>query len=178
MKTKFHRGIFYYIPQVQFESKFSIDESIDRLTKVSRSFYRSHINLDDFEPKLSGHVMKDDVALHRHDPAVHWTGRPYFIGKFVTRDNKVFLDGCFRVTVLEGISYIIGYVMTVVIFSAFLLGLAFGEPDANTRENKWIMFGFLAAISSLVYLFNWISRNWVARDIEWISDHIKKALGA
>jgi hypothetical protein len=175
MKAKFHRGLLYFVPHVQFECKYPVKESVDRLAKASKSVYAANFRFENFDPILTGHVWKDDVALHRKVPAFHWTGRPYFIGKFITKDDEIILEGCFRMSVLEGVGYIIGNVMTAVIVFAILLALLFGEWDVII--NKWIVLGIIVVITSSIYLLNRISRNWVKRDIEWISDRIQRALG-
>ncbi|MFZ0500499.1 MAG: hypothetical protein WAU49_09630 [Steroidobacteraceae bacterium] len=118
-----------------------------------------------------GKVSAQRVALQRAMPMFGNSFKPFFIGRFIEREGRVFLVGQFRV------------VLPVRIFMAFWFGVLalmalLSVTRAPSSHARWA--GLLAAIGmatlgmAMVAFGKWLARN----DPAWISAIIEGALSA
>jgi hypothetical protein len=146
--------------EVEFESDFSLAESVQRLQDVSRAL----------SPAIRGTVAETYVSIHRADPPVRQDFRPWFFGKFhVREDGHVVLRGAFSTH--DGAKFFIG---------AGLVGCAlalwrsvFAALDGTASPAlPLVPLGIFAFGALLV----WLGRNATRNDPAWISDVITHTL--
>src|SRR5207342_3869560 len=69
--------------ELEFESDYSLSESVERLQELSRAL----------SPAIRGTVAETYVSIHRADPPLRQDFRPWFFGRFLIRDGRVVLRG-------------------------------------------------------------------------------------
>jgi hypothetical protein len=153
---------------VEFQSAFGLAESVGRLKAATR---RSVFFAMAREAAV-GRVSAQRVVLQRAIPMFGNSFKPFFVGKFIEHDGRVFLVGQFRMLwfVRVFMTFWFGMIALMALLSAT------GAPASS--HNRW--FSFLGAIVmataglALVTLGKWLSRN----DPAWISGVIAGALSA
>lgn len=173
-------GLFDYTKQVQFLSAFSIEETQEKLAKVTANLVYS-----DLAPAMrfktigptdgflfNGKVSKYKVRLSR--VWRYWVNsfKPYFYGKLVNTDNKVLLEGKF--TMHTFIKALLS--LSMVFLGVFCILLIFGTLD-NVSSFIWQIIIKVFIIAMIVGLsvvskkaFKAIGKN----DIEWIKARLKE----
>jgi hypothetical protein len=161
------RGLFDFLwgsVPAEFESRFGLDESVRRLSAVTRRF----VFLITRQVAV-GHVSRDRVSLCRVMP---FYGRFfYFLGEFREQDGRVVLSG--RFTLSWGFKALMTSWLGFFLFweSLVVLGLLVrGDPPL-----WWFLFGgvgMFGAGLTIVWLLKWMSR----KDVVWLSTLIRDSL--
>jgi hypothetical protein len=149
---------------VAFESAYGLEESIRRLRDATRRWAL-------FSPTevAAGAVSSSRVSLQRVIPMVGNSFKPYFIGKFERRADKVALVG--RFTMHPFVK-----VFMAIWMGFFVVGTLVGAIAAMQSHRAESMplagLGMLLLGVLLVRFGAWLSRN----DPAWLSDVIRRAL--
>jgi len=122
VNAKIKKGWLIIQSDVEFKSDFALDESVERLSKATKTIYKEFIRPEFFKSVLIGHVWKIEVALRRQRPFIHWIGEPYFIGQFEEKEGQVFLKGDYRMTVTQAVIYYIQSTLALILAVGLLLG--------------------------------------------------------
>ncbi len=77
---------------VEFESAFGLAESVARLKDATRGSVFSNLAHE----TIVGRVSERRVRLQRTVPTMHNGFKPYFTGRFIERDGRIFLVGRFH----------------------------------------------------------------------------------
>src|SRR5215469_18474481 len=77
---------------IEFQSAFGLGESVDRLKAATR---RS-VFVSMARQAAVGRVSAERVVLQRVIPMFGNSFKPFFVGRFIERDGRVFLVGQFR----------------------------------------------------------------------------------
>jgi hypothetical protein len=145
--------------EVEFESDYSLAESVERLQLVSRAL----------PPAIRGTVAETYVSIHRADPPARQDFRPWFFGRFVVRDGKVFLRGGYSMH--DGAKLLMGL---------WLAGCAFAfwrSLDAVVRPGASLALPLVPlALLAAGALVLWLGRRATRDDPAWISDVITRTL--
>ena len=145
--------------EVEFESDYSLTESVERLQDVSRAL----------APAVRGTVAETYVSIHRADPPLRRDFRPWFFGRFLVRNDRTVLRGTyamhdgakvFLVLWLAGCAY--------ALWRSVFAALEGTAPHALPL----VPLGVLAAGVLMV----WFGRRATRDDPTWISDVITRTL--
>ena len=123
------------------------------------------------EAAAVGKVSQDGVRLQRVTPMVRNSFKPFFVGRFESRDGVTLLTGRF------GMSLFTKIFMTFWLAMVALFGVGFlvGSLSATASYPRQIVIGpFLMLIAGLglVALGKWFARN----DVAWLTGVIGRAL--
>jgi hypothetical protein len=152
---------------VEFESPFSVEESVQRLRASTGRSFLSALTRE----RATGTVTESHVSLQRTIPMVGNSFKPFFRGRFVKKDGRVFLVGRFAIhwaarafmTVWFGGLILIALVVTI-------------APSAKQKGSPFPMFlgvlGMIALGLGLIRLSQWFARN----DASWLAGVIRHAL--
>ncbi len=158
--------LFGSIP-AEFTSDFSMEESVERLRAVvKRSIFQAL-----FEEAGVGKVTANRVSLQRVIPMVGNSFKPFFIGSFRTRGQRVVLSGRFTVLPLVKVfmAFWFGDLGLMIVVAGIPLLIA-GNP--NGALAFLFLLGFTALGYGMVRLGQWFARN----DLAWLSALIRRAL--
>jgi hypothetical protein len=145
--------------EVEFESDYSLAESVERLQMISRAL----------SPAIRGTVAETYVSIHRADPPGRQDFRPWFFGRFLERDGRVVLRGGFSMH--DGARVLMGLWLAGCAF-AFWRSLDEVVKPGASLALPLVPLGLLAA-GALVL---WLGRRATRDDPAWISDAITRAL--
>jgi hypothetical protein len=162
------RSLLYESAPAEFRSVYSIDESVRRLSAVT-SRWRFSLG----ETQAVGKVSAGSVRLQRVIPMVRNGFKPFFVGRFETREGGTVLTGHFGMSVFTKI-FMTFWLGMVALFSVAFLTAYFRSPNTNSA---WLPAGplfMLVAGLGLVRLGQWFARN----DVAWLSGVITRALDA
>jgi hypothetical protein len=153
---------------IEFQSAFGLGESVDRLKAATR---RS-VFVSMARQAAVGRVSAERVMLQRAIPMFGNSFKPFFVGRFIERDGRVFLVGQFRML------WFVRAFMTFWFGMLALMAVLSATAVPASSHNLWS--SFLGAIVmatgglALVTFGKWLSRN----DPAWISGVIEGALSA
>ena len=151
--------LFFGSAEVEFESDYSLAESVERLQEVSRAL----------SPAIRGTVAETYVSIHRADPPVRRDFRPWFFGSFLVRNDRVVLRGAYSMHV--GARILLGLWLAGCAY-ALWLGL-FAAIDASASPAlPLVPLGLFGAGA----LMAWFGRKATRDDPAWISDVITRTL--
>ena len=145
--------------EVEFESDYSLAESVERLQEVSRA--RS--------PAIRGTVAETYVSIHRADPPMRQDFRPWFFGRFLVRNGRVVLRGGFSMH--DGARILLGLWLAGCAYALWRSLFAAIEASVSPAL-PLVPLGLFAAGA----LIAWIGRNATRDDPAWISDVITRTL--
>jgi len=142
-----------------FESGYSLAESVERLQEVSRAL----------SPAIRGTVAETYVSIHRADPPMRQDFRPWFFGRFLDRSGRVVLRGGYSMHV--GARILLGLWLAGCAYALWLS--LFAAIDASVSPAlPLVPLGLFAAGALLA----WIGRKATRDDPAWISDVITRTL--
>ena len=84
-----------YGEKIKFESKYSLDESVEKLKTLTMKWHFLLAFALVFSPnsRIAGKISKDSVKIVRAQPFIFSIpGKPYFFGKFVKYSDRNILD--------------------------------------------------------------------------------------
>lgn len=152
---------------IEFESAFGLNESVTRLKAATRRWMFSSMG----QPFAAGRVTASRVSLQRVIPMVGNSFKPFFVGRFEQRGDKVVLTGRFTMNWFVKI-----FMMVWFAFCAFAIvtGVAVATHSPQTFPIPLVGCLMLLFALGLVRLGGWFSR----RDPAWLSYVICTALHA
>ena len=161
------RRLLYESTPAEFRSAYSVAESVERLRAATKRSTFAAIG----EAAAVGKVSPDGVRLQRVPPMVRNSFKPFFVGRFESRDGVTLLTGRF------GMSLFTKIFMTLWLAMVALFGVGFlvGSLSATARYPRPVVMGpFLMLIAGLglVALGKWFARN----DVAWLTGVIGRAL--
>ena len=161
------RRLLYESTPAEFRSAYSVAESVERLRAATKRSAFAAIG----EAAAVGKVSQDGVRLQRVTPMVRNSFKPFFVGRFESRDGVTLLTGRF------GMSLFTKIFMTFWLAMVALFGVGFlvGSLSATASYPRQIVIGpFLMLIAGLglVALGKWFARN----DVAWLTGVIGRAL--
>src|SRR5579871_6236811 len=150
---------------VEFESRFGLAESVERLRAATRRWSIFAVA----QEVASGRVTESRVSLQRVIPMIGNSFKLFFVGRFLLEDGKVVLRGRFTLHWLVKIfmTFWLGFCL---LFTALAVVAAIRTPQATPMPFAGL--GMLLAGLGMVRLGGWFSRN----DPAWLSTVIRKAL--
>jgi hypothetical protein len=159
--------LLYESTPAEFRSAFGMEESVERLQAATKRSAFSAIG----EAAAVGKVSPDLVRLQHVTPMVRNSFKPFFVGRFESRDGITLLTGQF------GMSLFTKIFMTFWLGMVALFGVGFlvGSLNATAPYPRQIVIGpFLMLIAglALVALGKWFARN----DVAWLTGVIGRAL--
>jgi hypothetical protein len=159
--------LLYESTPAKFRSAYSVAESVERLQAATKRSAFSAIG----EAAAVGKVSQDGVRLQRVTPMVRNSFKPFFVGRFESRDGATLLIGRFGMSLFTKIfmTFWLGMV------ALFAVGFLAGSLNATVSYPRQIVMGpFLMLIAGLglVALGKWFARN----DVAWLSGVIGRAL--
>jgi hypothetical protein len=145
--------------QVEFESDYSLAESVQRLQDVTRVL----------SPAIRGRVAETYVSIHRPGPPVWQEVRPWFFGRFHERNGRVVLRGGYSMH--DGIK---------VFMAVWLLGCTIAlwlsiRPAIVGESSIFLPLVPLGLLAGAV-LTLWFGQRMTRDDPAWISDVITRTL--
>jgi len=151
---------------VEFESAYGLDESVRQLRNATRRWGL-------FSPTevAAGTVTASRVSLQRVIPMVGNSFKPFFIGKFERRADKVVLVG--RFTMHTFFKVFMGVWMGFVAL-ATLAGSMAAMQSHRAGPMPLMGLGMLLFAVLLICFGAWLSRN----DPAWLSEVIRRALNS
>ena len=159
-------NLLYGSTSVEFESSFELNESITRLKAASGRTFLSAL----IRQRAVGTVRESYVSLRRDIPLFGNSCKPFFMGRFIERNERIVLVGRF----------------TMWWYTKFFMSVWFGFCALSTlmtlaslpkmQSGKWwyplFSVGMFCAGTGFVWFGKWVSRN----DAAWLSEVIKHAL--
>jgi hypothetical protein len=161
-------NLIYGSNSVEWESAFGIEESVLRLRAATKRSAFSALA----ETAAVGSVSESRVKLQRVIPMFHNSFKPFLMGKFVKRGDRVFFVG--RFTLLGFVKVFMTVWFGFLVISALAALLAQTAPKSGSFAFAFgalIMCGFGVG---LVCFGKWLARN----DAAWLEDVVKRAIGA
>lgn len=155
----------YGSTSAEFRSAFGLEESVARLRAATKRSVFSALA----QSAAVGPVKETKVRLQRVIPMVGNSFKPFFIGRFETRADGVYLSGRFTLLPLVKIF------MTFWLGMAIFIGITFATSARSQSGGLPAMLGSVGMAGfgiALVAFGKWLARN----DIGWLSDVIEKAL--
>src|SRR5580704_9080581 len=164
---RYLRRLLYESEPAEFRSAYSVAESVERLQAATKRSAFSVIG----EAAAVGKVSQDGVRLQRVTPMVRNSFKPFFVGRFESRDGATLLTGRFGMSLFTKIlmTFWLGMV------ALFGVGLLVGSLNASAPYTRPIVIGtflMLVAGFGLVALGKWFARN----DVAWLTGVIGRAL--
>jgi hypothetical protein len=145
--------------EVEFESDYSLAESVERLQAVSRAL----------SPAIRGTVAETYVSIHRADPPLRQDFRPWFFGRFLDRNGRVVLRGGYSMH--DGARLFMGLWLGGCAFAFWRSLDAVVEVGASPAL-PLVPLGLLAAAALVL----WLGRRATRDDPAWISEVITRTL--
>lgn len=151
---------------VEFESAYGMDESVRRLRNATRRWAL-------FSPTeiAAGTVRESRVSLQRVIPMVGNSFKPFFVGKFERRADKVVLIGRFTMHLFVKV-FMAVWISFVALMT--LVGSVAATQSDQAVPMPFVGLGMLLFAVLLICFGAWWSRN----DPAWLSDVISDALNA
>jgi hypothetical protein len=152
---------------VEFESSFGVAESVERLKAATRRWAMFTLS----QEAAVGTVTESCVSLRRVIPMGGNSFKPFFVGRFLVRQNQVVLTGRFAPhwSARLFMGFWFGF---CVLFTSSALFAAVSAPNATIMQLAGIAIATFGI--GLVRISGWFSpRN----DRAWLSDVIRTALG-
>jgi hypothetical protein len=151
----------------EFESAFTLKESVERL---SLAIVKS-TSFGPLKPAAVGTVTAGKVSLVRVVPMVRNSFKPYFIGHFEVRGERVVLTGRFTMHwfVKLFMTFWFGFILLWLLLTS---AIVLHQPHAQTWWFSLSALSMLMFGVALVRFCKYLSHN----DISWLSEIIKHAL--
>lgn len=168
------RSLFIYDSDVNFQSDFSLEDSIRRL-----AWFLQKEKMMEIHPEgtfLAGNVSHKNVTLFRKNLAFGNSYRPLFKGHFVEIDGKLYLRGTFRMDLLTYLSIPLG--IFCVLFYEFMVILLTinGNYSGDSLLTHLLRLLLLPAAMSLSLGFLVLIKKIFRTDVKWISEHVVDVL--
>ncbi|GGA46063.1 hypothetical protein [Dyella nitratireducens] len=151
---------------MEFESDYGLDESVLRLRDATRRWA-----LFSSTEVAAGTVTASRVSLQRVIPMVGNSFKPFFVGKFERRADKVVLIGRFTMHIF--VKVFMGVWMAFVAFITLVGGVA-ATQSHRAVPMPFVGLGMLLFAVLLICFGAWLSRN----DPVWLSQVISRALSS
>jgi hypothetical protein len=156
--------LLYESTPAEFRSAFGIEESVERLRAATKRSVFSALS----QTAAVGKVSEKSVRLQRVIPMVGNSFKPFFLGRFESREGKVLLVG--RFTILPIIKVFMTFWFGMVTLGS--VGLLFGLTSTILAPAVLGPFVMLGAGVAMVAFGKWLARN----DVAWLSEAIENAL--
>ena len=164
--VKWFIGLLYGSTPAEFESDFSLQESVNRLRAATKRTIFSAI----FQQAAVGRVTAQQVSLHRVIPLWHNSFKPFFRGSFHQNGNRIVLSGRFTMRWFTKAFLTVWFGFCLFAVAGFFLQ-TYRAPAPDWREPLFGI-GFFMAAALLVRLGQWCARS----DAAWLSQVIRTAL--
>lgn len=151
---------------VEFESAYGLDESVRRLRDATR-----RVALFSPTEVAAGTVRETRVSLQRVIPMVGNSFKPFFVGKFERRGDKVVLVGRFTIHIFVKV---LMAVWIGVVACITLVGGVAATQSHQAMPMPFVGLGMLLFAVLLICFGAWLSRN----DPAWLSEVISRALSS
>jgi hypothetical protein len=152
---------------LELESAFSLAESVERLKAATGTSFFSGLTRE----RTTGTVRESRVSLQRTIPMVGNSFKPFFQGRFVQKDGRIFLVGRFA------IHWAVRAFMTLWFSGLVLIGLLATIAPGTTQKGARVPMllgvpGMICLGLGLIRLGQWFARN----DASWLEKMIRRAL--
>jgi hypothetical protein len=164
---RYLRRLLYESEPAEFRSAYSVAESVERLQAATKRSAFSAIG----EAAAVGKVSQDRVRLQRVTPMVRNSFKPFFVGRFESRDGVTLLVGRFGMSSFTRI-FMTFWLGMVALFAVGFLAGSLNATVSYPRQTVIVPFLMLIAGLGLVALGKWFARN----DVAWLSGVIGRAL--
>ena len=161
------RDLLYESTPAEFRSAYSIAESVERLRAATKRSSFAAIG----EAAAVGKVSPDSVRLQRVTPMVRNSFKPFYVGRFESRDGATLLTGRFGMSLFTKIFMTFWLGMVALFGVGFLVG-SLNATASYPRQIVIAPFLMLVAGIGLVALGKWFARN----DVAWLTEVIGRAL--
>lgn len=173
-------SLFDYTKTVKFQSSFSLEETQEKLAKVTANLVYS-----DLAPAIrflsigptdgflfSGKVSKDKIRISRVQRYWHNSFKPYFHGRLINDTNKLLLEGKFEMHTVVKLFISLGLTITGV----FCILLVLGTIDNVNGLMSQILLKLLvlSLIACGIILFVKVVKELGKKDIEWIKAKLRE----
>lgn len=163
--------LLYGSVSAEWESVYPLEESVARLRAATlRSVFSALA-----EPAAVGTVTESRVKLQRVIPMVGNSFKPFFLGQFVKRGERVFLTGRFTMLLAAKIFMSLWFGFLALVSIAALVSML--AAPAERPGHISLVLGPLAMIAfglGMLRLAKWFCRN----DVEWLTHVIRRAISA
>ncbi len=164
--------LLYESAPAEFRSAYDVDESVERLLAATKRSAFSALG----ETAAVGKVAPQNVRLQRVIPMVQNSFKPFYTGRFETRDGVTVLTGHFGMSKFTKIFMTFWLVLVASVSAGFLLDAlksTTSAPAGTVIGPLFLPLFMLAAGLGLIALGKWFARN----DVAWLSAIIAQALG-
>ncbi len=167
-----------YGDPLRVESKFSLNESVERLSKITRdkswgSIRNLGLPTKGEDSEFVGSVSKDNVNIYRVRRSIYHSGKPHFEGRFVEAGGRVVLEGDFGCGWLQKLSF--WFVLPVLLLLILFVVFSFFEPSTSPFQ-KVVTALFAIGAFFVFGVIRKYSQKFINNDIKWISEEITQAL--
>jgi hypothetical protein len=162
------RDLLYETAPAEFRSSYSVVESVQRLSAAT-----SRWGFSVGETRAVGKVAPESVRLQRVIPMVRNGFKPFFVGRFETRDGGTVLAGHFGMSAFAKV-FVTAWLTMAAVFAAVFLAAHFISKPPSSAWLPIVPLVMLAGGIGLVSLGKWFARN----DAAWLSGVISQALSA
>jgi hypothetical protein len=161
--------LLYGSVAAEWESSYPLEVSVARLRAVTlRSVFSALA-----ESAAVGTVSESQVKLQRVISMVRNSFKPFFLGRFVKRGERVFLTGRFTMLLITKIfmSFWLGFLAFFSI--AALVSMLAAPPEKPGRFSLVLApLAMMAFGIGMLRLGKWFCRN----DVQWLTDVIRRAI--
>jgi hypothetical protein len=158
--------LLYESTPAEFGSAFGIEDSVERLRAATKRSVFSALS----ETAAVGKVSKDSVRLQRAIPMVGNSFKPFFLGRFDSREGKVVLVGRFTMLPIVKVFMTFWFGFVTLTSVAFLLG----ANSALRAPAVLVPFAMIGGGVALLAFAKWLARN----DVAWLTKVIEDALAS
>jgi hypothetical protein len=158
--------LLYESTPAEFRSAFGIEESVARLRAATKRSVFSALS----ETAAVGKVSENSVRLQRAIPMVGNSFKPFFLGRFESREGKAVLVGRFTMLPIVKLFMTFWFGFVTLTSAAFLFGANSTIPAPAILVPLVMIGGGVAMLA----LAKWFARN----DAAWLSKVIEDALTA
>jgi len=162
--VRWFRDLWIGSEPVEFASSYGLADSVARLKAATRAWSRFNVS----EQLAVGRVSESRVSLRRVIPMVGNSFKPFFVGRFEQRQDKVVLTG--RFTLNTFVKIFMAFFCAFFVLLALLAGIR--HPAAALAALPGL--GMFVLVVGMTRLAAWFSRN----DPAWPSGVIRTALNA
>jgi hypothetical protein len=161
--------LLYGSVSVEWESAYPLEESVVRLRAVTlRSAFSALAG-----PAAVGTVSESGVKLQRVIPMVHNSFKPFFLGRFVKRGERVFLTGRFTMLLITKVFMSLWFGLLASVSVTALVSMLAVPAEKPGRFSlvlgPWLMIAFGIG---MLRLAKWFCRN----DVQWLTNVIRRAI--
>jgi hypothetical protein len=161
--------LLYGSVSAEWESAYPLEESVTRLRAATlRSVFSALA-----EPAAVGTVSESRVKLQRVIPMVGNSFKPFFLGQFVKRGERVFLTGRFTMLLIAKIFMSLWFGLLAFVSIAALVSML--AAPAERPGHISLVLGPLAMMAfgiGMLRLGKWFCRN----DVAWLTHVIRRAI--